>query len=103
MRCRRPRALFFPQPDSFRPRPPTGKVRYFKHLGIYAYSKQALELFCSWPESGLERAERLEQLRFLENGVDIHVAETAFGTIGVDTEEDLRRVEQILLDRIRGR
>jgi 3-deoxy-manno-octulosonate cytidylyltransferase (CMP-KDO synthetase) len=45
----------------------------------------------------LERIERLEQLRFLENGVAIHVAETSFETIGVDTEEDLRRVEQILL------
>ena len=44
----------------------------------------------------MERAERLEQLRFLENGVAIHVAETSFDTVGVDTEEDLRRVEQIL-------
>jgi 3-deoxy-manno-octulosonate cytidylyltransferase (CMP-KDO synthetase) len=74
-----------------------GSVRYFKHLGLYAYRKHALELFCSWPESGLERIERLEQLRFLENGVAIHVAETCFETIGVDTEEDLRRVERILL------
>jgi 3-deoxy-manno-octulosonate cytidylyltransferase (CMP-KDO synthetase) len=49
-----------------------------------------------WPESSLERSERLEQLRFLENGIPIHVAETAFDTIGVDTEEDLRRVEEII-------
>jgi 3-deoxy-manno-octulosonate cytidylyltransferase (CMP-KDO synthetase) len=76
-----------------------GEVRYFKHLGLYAYRKQALELFCSWPESALERIERLEQLRFLENGVAVHVAETCFETVGVDTEEDLRRVEQILLAR----
>jgi 3-deoxy-manno-octulosonate cytidylyltransferase (CMP-KDO synthetase) len=44
-------------------------------------------------------AERLEQLRFLENGIPIHVAATEYDTVGVDTEEDLRRVEQILLSR----
>ena len=49
-----------------------------------------------WPESSLERSERLEQLRFLENGVPIYVAETPFDTVGVDTEEDVRRVEEIL-------
>jgi len=70
--------------------------RYFKHLGFYAYRKTALERFCKLPESSLERAERLEQLRFLENGIAIHVAETPFDTIGVDTEEDLRRVENLL-------
>jgi 3-deoxy-manno-octulosonate cytidylyltransferase (CMP-KDO synthetase) len=70
--------------------------RYFKHLGFYAYRKEALDRFCSLPESLLERSERLEQLRFLENGIPIHVAETAYDTIGVDTEEDLRRVEAIL-------
>ncbi len=70
---------------------------YFKHLGIYAYRKAALDRFCQLPESPLERSERLEQLRFLENGIPIHVGETPFDTIGVDTEEDLHRVEKILL------
>jgi 3-deoxy-manno-octulosonate cytidylyltransferase (CMP-KDO synthetase) len=70
--------------------------RYFKHLGFYAYRKQALDRFCALPESSLERSERLEQLRFLENGIPIHVAETPHDTIGVDTEEDLRRVEEML-------
>jgi len=70
---------------------------YFKHLGVYAYRKAALDRFCQLPESPLERSERLEQLRFLENGIPIHVGETAFDTIGVDTEEDLHRVEKILL------
>ena len=69
---------------------------YFKHLGFYAYRKAALDRFCGLPESSLERSERLEQLRFLENGVPIHVAETPFDTVGVDTEEDVRRVEEIL-------
>jgi 3-deoxy-manno-octulosonate cytidylyltransferase (CMP-KDO synthetase) len=73
--------------------------RYFKHLGFYAYRKVALERFCALPESLLECSERLEQLRFLENGIPIHVAETPYDTVGVDTEEDLRRVEEILSRR----
>jgi len=75
------------------------RLRYFKHLGLYAYRKPALERFCSLPESSLERSERLEQLRFLENAIPIHVAETPYDTIGVDTEDDLRRVEKILLQK----
>jgi 3-deoxy-manno-octulosonate cytidylyltransferase (CMP-KDO synthetase) len=70
--------------------------RYYKHLGFYGYRKDALDGFVRWPESSLERSERLEQLRFLENGVPIYVGETPFDTVGVDTEEDVRRVEEIL-------
>jgi 3-deoxy-manno-octulosonate cytidylyltransferase (CMP-KDO synthetase) len=70
--------------------------KYFKHLGFYAYRKPALDRFVTLPESWLERCERLEQLRFLENGIPIHVAETPYDTIGVDTEEDLQRAEEIL-------
>jgi 3-deoxy-manno-octulosonate cytidylyltransferase (CMP-KDO synthetase) len=73
---------------------------YYKHLGFYGYRKQALDKFVHWPESPLERSERLEQLRFLENGVPIYVAETPFDTIGVDTEEDAQRVQEILRARI---
>ncbi len=76
-----------------------GNPGYFKHLGFYAYRKAALDRFCALPESSLEHSERLEQLRFLENGISIHVAETPYDTVGVDTEEDLRRVEKILGER----
>jgi len=93
------RALYFSRATLPFDRDGTGQVRYFKHLGFYAYRKAALDAFCTWPESQLERSERLEQLRFLENGVPIHVAETPFDTIGVDTEEDLQRVEKILARR----
>jgi 3-deoxy-manno-octulosonate cytidylyltransferase (CMP-KDO synthetase) len=93
------RALYFSRSTIPFDRDRAGQARYFKHLGFYAYRKPALERFCSWPVSELEKIERLEQLRFLENGVAIHVAETLFETIGVDTEEDLRRVEQIFLAR----
>lgn len=72
---------------------------YFKHLGLYAYRKEALDFFSSHPESTLEKSERLEQLRFLENGISIYVAETQHDSIGVDTEEDLKRVTPILLSR----
>jgi 3-deoxy-manno-octulosonate cytidylyltransferase (CMP-KDO synthetase) len=72
---------------------------YFKHLGLYAYRKPALDLFVTQSESTLEKSERLEQLRFLENGIPIYVGETAYDSIGVDTEEDLQRVTEILRNR----
>jgi 3-deoxy-manno-octulosonate cytidylyltransferase (CMP-KDO synthetase) len=73
--------------------------RYFKHLGLYAYRKPALDLFVSQPESTLEKSERLEQLRFLENGIAIYVGETPYDSVGVDTEEDLQRAAEILTRR----
>ena len=77
----------------------SGNPRYFKHLGIYAYGKSGLDLFVQLPESPLEKSERLEQLRFLQNGIPIYVGETPHDSIGVDTEEDLQRVVQILATR----
>jgi 3-deoxy-manno-octulosonate cytidylyltransferase (CMP-KDO synthetase) len=75
------------------------KPHYFKHLGLYAYRKPALDLFVNQPESTLEKSERLEQLRFLENGIAIYVGETPYDSVGVDTEEDLQRVAEILRKR----
>jgi len=90
------RALYFSRSTIPFDRDKTGVVTYFKHLGFYAYRKAALDRFCNLPESKLEAAERLEQLRFLDNGIDIYVAETPFNTVGVDTEEDLQRVEEMV-------
>jgi 3-deoxy-manno-octulosonate cytidylyltransferase (CMP-KDO synthetase) len=90
------RALYFTRATVPVDRDDTGSVQRFKHLGFYVYRREALKKFCEWPESELERAERLEQLRFLDHGVEIHVAETPFDTVGVDTEEDLKRVEEVL-------
>ena len=73
--------------------------QYFKHLGLYAYRKPALDWFVTQPESPLEKSERLEQLRFLENGISIFVGETPYDSVGVDTEEDLQRVAEILRRR----
>lgn len=89
------RALYFSRATIPFDRGSTGP-RYFKHLGLYAYRKTALDRFVTLPESSLEKAERLEQLRFLENGIPIYVGETPYDSIGVDTEEDLRRAIEIL-------
>jgi 3-deoxy-manno-octulosonate cytidylyltransferase (CMP-KDO synthetase) len=89
------RALYFSRATIPHDRDGTGP-RYFKHLGLYAYRKAALDRFVTLPESSLEKSERLEQLRFLENGISIYVGETPFDSIGVDTEEDLQRVQLIL-------
>lgn len=75
------------------------RPKYFKHLGIYAYRKTALDQFVELPESSLEKAERLEQLRFLENGIPIYIGETPYDSVGVDTEEDLKRVIGLLAQR----
>lgn len=90
------RALYFSRATLPYNREGGGRPRYFKHLGFYAYRPRALELFYSLPIGELEMTERLEQLRFLEHGIPIHVIETAFDTIGVDTEADLQRVEAII-------
>ena len=90
------RALYFSRSRIPFDRDKTGAVTYFKHLGFYAYRRAALDRFCNLPESKLEAAERLEQLRFLDNGIDIYVAETPFNTVGVDTEEDLKKVEEMV-------
>ena len=88
-------ALYFSRATIPHDRDGTGP-RYYKHLGFYAYRKAALDRFVALPESSLERSERLEQLRFLENGIPIFVGQTPYDTIGVDTEEDLQRVELVL-------
>ncbi len=76
-----------------------GDVVYWKHAGMYAYRRAVLEHYHALPPSPLERAEQLEQLRLLENGIPIRVVETDEPTVGVDTEDDLRTVEALLARR----
>ncbi|MBP3467598.1 MAG: 3-deoxy-manno-octulosonate cytidylyltransferase [Paludibacteraceae bacterium] len=71
--------------------------RYFKHIGLYAYRADVLAEITSLPQSPLEKAESLEQLRWLENGYKVKVGVTEFGTIGIDTPEDLEKAKSILL------
>ncbi|HYA41103.1 MAG TPA: 3-deoxy-manno-octulosonate cytidylyltransferase [Syntrophobacteraceae bacterium] len=98
----RGRALYFSRCPIPFDRDGAGAVKRYKHIGIYAYTRAALTLFHSLTESSLESAEKLEQLRFLENGVAIYVVETPYDTVGVDTEADLERVRLLLSGAERG-
>lgn len=69
-------------------------VEYFKHIGIYGYRKAFLEEYVRMGKTPLETAENLEQLRVLENGCKIRVAETEYDSIGVDVPEDILRIEE---------
>jgi len=71
-------------------------VEYFLHVGVYAYKKELLMNFTKWPQSSLEKIEKLEQLRYLENGIKIKMAETEYNNIAIDTPEDLERAKSSL-------
>ena len=87
-------ALYFSRaPIPFKRDGETDVTKYFKHLGIYAYRREFLFDYCRWPKSFLEQEENLEQLRVLEAGYKIKTVETSMETIGVDTPEDVLKVE----------
>ena len=73
---------------------------YLKHLGIYAYRREVLAEITRLPQSPLEIAESLEQLRWLQNGYRIRVGETDVETVGIDTPEDLQRAEEFLKSQL---
>ncbi len=91
------RALYFSRFPLPYDRDGAGRTVY-KHIGLYGYRRAALDLFHALEPGPLERAESLEQLRFLEHGVPIVARETTEPTVGVDTEEDLRAAEARLMD-----
>ncbi len=72
---------------------------FYAHIGLYAFRYDTLKKFTSLPMSRLESIEKLEQLRLLENGIDIHVMITEFSSIGVDTKEDLEKVCNIIANK----
>ena len=76
-----------------------GSHCYYKHIGLYAYRADVLRAITSLPQSSLELAESLEQLRWLENGFQIKVGVTDVETIGIDTPADLQRAEEFLKNR----
>jgi 3-deoxy-manno-octulosonate cytidylyltransferase (CMP-KDO synthetase) len=71
-------------------------ANYFLHVGVYAFRKDALLAFTQWQPSELEKIEKLEQLRFLENSMDIYMAETLYKNIAIDTPEDLQKAKALL-------
>ncbi len=91
-------ALYFSRAPIPWVRDRTGPVhaRYLKHLGLYAFRRAALLEFATFPQGDLERIEQLEQLRWLENGYPIRVAETEHDSVSVDVPEDVARVEALL-------
>jgi 3-deoxy-manno-octulosonate cytidylyltransferase (CMP-KDO synthetase) len=89
-------ALYFSRSRIPYPRTPPG-LPYYRHLGIYGYSRDFLLRFVGWPPSPLEKTESLEQLRALENGARIRVVLTSEESPGVDTPEQAREVERRLL------
>lgn len=89
-------ALYFSRSVIPYPREKNVGVRYMKHIGIYAFRKEALLDFYQWPMLSLEASEKLEQLRYLEYGKRIKMIETTHGSIGIDTSEDLEKARQLL-------
>ncbi len=89
-------ALYFSRSVIPFPREENVGVRYMKHIGIYAFRKQALMDFYSLPMLSLEASEKLEQLRYLEYGKRIKMIETTHGSIGIDTAEDLEKARKLL-------
>lgn len=89
-------ALYFSRSVIPYPREVGVGVRYMKHVGIYAFRKQALMDFYRLPMGILEASEKLEQLRYLENGKRIKMVETTHGSIGIDTPEDLEKARRLI-------
>lgn len=89
-------ALYFSRSVIPYPREKNVGVRYFQHIGIYAFRKQALLDFYSLPMQSLEASEKLEQLRYLEFGKRIKMVETTHVGIGIDTPEDLEKARKLL-------
>ncbi len=88
-------ALYFSRSVIPYPRSRDASLRYFQHIGIYAFRKEALLAFASLPMKSLEAAEKLEQLRYLEYGKRIKMVETTHKSIGIDTPEDLEKARAI--------
>lgn len=99
-------ALYFSRAEIPFARDAKTRTQSFRHQGIYGYRRDLLLRFVRWKTSPLERAEALEQLRALENGVRIQVVMTGSGSPGVDTPEDARMIERVIASRgqrVRGR
>jgi len=89
-------ALFFSRSVIPYPRSTEIAITYYEHVGVYAFKKQALIDFTNWPMSPLEAAEKIECLRYLENGVSIKMAVTNYMGVEIDTPEDLIKAAALL-------
>lgn len=89
-------ALYFSRSEIPFQRDLSYDVTYYKHIGVYAFRKEALLKFSSLEMTPLEISEKLEQLRYLENGMKIKMVETDFVGIGIDTPEDLEKAKKLI-------
>jgi 3-deoxy-D-manno-octulosonate cytidylyltransferase len=89
-------ALFFSRSVIPYPRNREISIPYYEHIGVYAFKKQALLNFTNWPMSPLEAAEKIECLRYLENGVSIKMVVTSYMGVEIDTPEDLIKAAKLL-------
>lgn len=89
-------SLFFSRSVIPYPRDKNYPVTYFEHIGVYAFRKQALLHFTQWPESPLEAAEKIECLRYLENGIPLRMIVVDYMGVEIDTPEDLERAAKLL-------
>ncbi len=89
-------ALFFSRSVIPYPRSKDSAIVYYEHIGVYAFKKQALLDFTNWPMSPLEAAEKIECLRYLENGVPIKMVVTEYMGVEIDTPEDLAKAAKLL-------
>jgi 3-deoxy-D-manno-octulosonate cytidylyltransferase len=89
-------ALFFSRSVIPYPRDPSATPVYYEHIGVYAFRKQALLQFTAWPVSPLEAVEKVECLRYLENGVPMRMVVTNYMGIEIDTPEDLERAAKMI-------
>lgn len=89
-------ALFFSRSVLPYPRNQEIDIRYYEHIGVYAFRKEALMQFTNWPMTPLEAAEKVECLRFLEHGVGMKMAITTYMGVEIDTPEDITRAEALM-------
>ena len=89
-------ALFFSRSVIPYPRSTESPITYYEHVGVYAFKKEALINFTNWPMSPLEAAEKIECLRYLENGVSIKMVVTNYMGVEIDTPEDLLKAAKLL-------
>lgn len=94
------RALYFSRSPLPYQRNPQSGTPFWRHMGLYGYSRAFLQQFVSWPPSALELIEGLEQLRALENGAVIHCVITAHDSPGIDTPEQAAAMERVLLNQV---
>jgi len=89
-------ALYFSRSIIPHPRNADTDVTYYKHIGVYAFRKSALMQFTQWPVSTLENIEKLEQLRYLENGISLRMVLTDYTSVEIDAPDDLEKARVLL-------